>query len=150
MVHCLLKAMLRTVLMDDNEVMKYSWHSFRIGLACGCLKVMGNTPETRATIQAVCRWATQDALKVYARLEATVSDVVKEASRVDFTSSQVANLPQLIKDASRSDIDGIHTEDLPDLDNDSKWAGADTHTAAAFDKVQRSGDDVADDAYTSD
>ena len=103
------------------------------------------TVGVQALIQAVCRWATQDALKVYARLEASVSEVVKQASRVDFTSTQVANLPLLVKEASRADISSVRAEDVPDIDNDAKWRQADTHTEKSFEAVQQDGDNIAHD-----
>ena len=123
-----LRALLLRVLQDENEAAKYSWHSFRIALACGALKVMGNNPETRATIQAICRWATVESLKVYARLEATTADIVKEASRVDFSSVLVANaqLP----------------DDFPPIDNDLKWAGLSAHKPHHFNDLQKDGEDV--------
>ena len=122
-----LKAMLLRVLQDENEAIKYSWHSFRIALACGCLKVLGNTPETRATIQAVCRWATQESLKVYARLESNVADIIKEAARVDFSSVLVANLVP---------------DHMPPIDNDAKWKAMQEHQPSHFAELQRDSDEL--------
>ena len=75
-----------------------------------------------------------------------MSDVIKEASRVDFTSTQVPNLPQLVRKASQADVTGMSEQDVPQLDNDCKYQQANTHTAAAFDAVQRDGDNTQDDS----
>ena len=44
----------------------YSWHSARIALAVACS--MLEAGATSAQIQALCRWQTEDSLRVYARL----------------------------------------------------------------------------------
>eukprot|EP00965_Chrysotila_dentata_P003009 97454-Pleurochrysis_carterae.AAC.1 len=56
----------------------YSWHSFRVYLACALLE-SGASP---AQIQALCRWQSDESLKVYARLTpAAYGDLLEKAMR---------------------------------------------------------------------
>ena len=50
--------------LPPAEAAKYSFHSFRVGLACALLAA-GCPP---ATIQALARWRSDESLKIYARL----------------------------------------------------------------------------------
>ena len=63
-----LKALLRSF-MDEETAKLYSWHSFRIGLACA-LRAVG-APDW--IILALCRWRSIQSLKTYARINSSVS-----------------------------------------------------------------------------
>ena len=67
------------------EVQKYSWHSWRIGLACALLAT--NAPV--ATILALCRWKGPQSLRIYARRN--MHDI---AAWVDTAAAQVTNSVQ--------------------------------------------------------
>ena len=63
-----LKALLRTFL-DETTAKRYSWHSFRIGLACS-LQAAG---ASEAIIPALCRWRSPASIRIYARINSSVS-----------------------------------------------------------------------------
>ena len=87
----LLKQLLAWIL-DVEERAKYSWHSFRIGLACSLL-AMGAPPEL---IQAMCRWKSADSLAIYARLNAEAySSWVLKAQSATLSSIASRSLPQI-------------------------------------------------------
>ena len=67
------------------EVQKYSWHSWRIGLACALLAT--NAPV--ATILALCRWKGPQSLQIYAR-----RNMHEIAAWVDTAAAQVTNSVQ--------------------------------------------------------
>ncbi len=84
-----LKALLLTFL-TVSEADQYSWHSFRIGLACS-LRAAG-APDW--VIMALCRWRSAASIPVYARINYAVSaDWIDEAGRQQVASIQVPNLP---------------------------------------------------------
>jgi hypothetical protein len=64
----ILKALLLTF-MDSITASLYSWHSFRIGLACA-LRAAG-APD--GIILALCRWRSLDSLNTYARINSSAS-----------------------------------------------------------------------------
>ena len=79
-------------IMSEDEAARYSWHSFRIGLACALL-AKGARPEL---IQALCRWKSAESLVIYARLNAEAyGDWVLKALSARISSIQTANLPPL-------------------------------------------------------
>ena len=85
----LLAGLLSTVLPPPERV-KFSWHSFRIGLACALL-AKGAQPEL---IQAMCRWKSTQSLIIYARLNPeTYGSWVMKAHTATVSSIQTANLP---------------------------------------------------------
>lgn len=87
----LLAGLLRCI-MPAAECGKYSWHSFRIGLACSLL-AMGASPEL---IQAMCRWKSKESLDIYARLNVEEYGLwVMKAQAASITSVQTRSLPQL-------------------------------------------------------
>jgi hypothetical protein len=68
----------------------YSWHSFRIQLACALLKARA----TPAQIQAICRWQSEESLMIYARLShQDYNDLLTRAYGQQFDQTQVANMP---------------------------------------------------------
>ena len=85
----LLAGLLSAVLPPPERV-KFSWHSFRIGLACALL-AKGAPPEL---IQAMCRWKSTQSLIIYARLNPeTYGSWVMKAHTATVSSIQTANLP---------------------------------------------------------
>ena len=77
------------------ERTKFSWHSFRIGLACSLL-AKNAQPEL---IQAMCRWKSPSSLAIYARLNPeTYSAWVLNAQTAVLTSIASRNLPPLDDD----------------------------------------------------
>ncbi len=75
----------------------YSWHSFRIGLACA-LSAAG-CPD--AHIQLICRWVSPDSLRTYRQLGVQQNVVwTDRAQLVEFDATRVNNLPALDVDDS--------------------------------------------------
>ena len=85
----------------------YSWHSFRIYLACALLAAKVDGP----TIQAMLRWRSPEALKLYARWNAgDYADMLKRACAADVTSVRATmwRLPRTdIDDAVASLTQGL-------------------------------------------
>ena len=87
----LLKHMLAE-LVPGEDVSNYSWHSFRITLACSLLKA----GATGTQIQALCRWQTDQSLKLYARLASSdYAALLDKANGADITQVNLAQLPPL-------------------------------------------------------
>ena len=104
----LLQAMLALVLSPD-ECSKYSWHSFRIGLACALLAA----GASHDLIQAMCRWKSAESLVVYARLNPeTYGAWIVKAQMAPVSSVASRNLPQI--------DDSVHASILANLAN---WSG---------------------------
>ena len=83
----LLRAML-LVFLPEAECRKYSWHSFRIYLACALL-ADGVDP---ATIQCMLRWRSEEALRIYARLNAErYGELLLRAVHADISSVRTTN-----------------------------------------------------------
>jgi hypothetical protein len=88
-MNAVLKALLRTFL-DAVSARRYSWHSFRVGLACSLLAA--GAPE--AVILALCRWRSPESLRIYARLNCTVSaEWLDNAAGQSLNSVQGPSLP---------------------------------------------------------
>jgi len=97
-----LPQMLRTVAENHplalqlEHISRYSWHSFRIALACALKSLTlsdGTQAVTDATIQALCRWATPQSLNAYARINRSqYAGIIQKAGDVVFDSVQAATL----------------------------------------------------------
>jgi hypothetical protein len=86
----------------------YSWHSARIRLAC-CLLEAG---ASSAQIQALCRWQTEDSLRVYARLNPDkYKSLLDAAARADPSSVSTANLPPLSDELAIRQLLGLSLAD---------------------------------------
>ena len=84
----MLRRMLETFL-TPAVAKQYSWHSFRIYLACALLAAGASTGQ----ILALVRWLTEASLHIYARLDATVySDLVGAALQADFITVRTTNI----------------------------------------------------------
>ena len=82
-------------LLCHEHLQRYSWHSFRIALACAlrALTLTDGSKITDATIQAFCRWATPASLQAYARLNKTeYADLIDRATTCRFDSVQGSTL----------------------------------------------------------
>jgi hypothetical protein len=82
--------------LSDTEALKYSWHSYRITLAC---KLLHNGVDD-SIIQRICRWETSESIKVYGRLKAPqYMDIITAAKgvRLDSISAEplMRRMPQL-------------------------------------------------------
>lgn len=84
--HHQLDALFKDVLatfVPEDEIKRYSMHSFRIYLACA-LRAAG---ASNGVIQAILRWRSDDALKIYARMnDAHYADWLSKAALADVSS----------------------------------------------------------------
>ena len=87
----------------------YSWHSARIGLACRLLAA----GATAAQIQALCRWQTEDSLRVYARLNPDRYDqLLSSAHTADPQSVSTSSLPPLSDELALRQLLGLSLRDV--------------------------------------
>ena len=78
--------------VSEAEAAHLSWHSWRVRLACK-LKAAGCDNQT---IQAMVRWATDQAVSIYARYERdSYWDTLHRAAQQDATSVQFTALPEI-------------------------------------------------------
>ena len=86
----MLDAVLRLDGMNCDPEM-HSWHSFRITLACQ-LKTAGADTHT---IKSLCRWVSDDSLRLYARDNRQEYARLLDAEvHADVASVQLANVPE--------------------------------------------------------
>ena len=92
----LLPIVLKKVLkLSDAEAKCYSWHSFRIYLACA-LMASGQEPDT---IKALLRWQSDVSLRIYARLNmGRYANMIQGALVADIDSVQTTNIEYLSTD----------------------------------------------------
>ena len=77
-----------TIVGSAAATSRYSWHSFRISLAC---RLRPHCDDS--TIQTLCRWATPTSMKLYARLgRSQYSSLLDRAETVDLDAVQAATL----------------------------------------------------------
>ena len=87
--------------MSAEAAQKFSWHSFRIGLACALLAAGASD----AVIMALCRWRSMSALRIYARLNSEdYARFIDDATALDLSSIQGPNLVALSPQASRDEL----------------------------------------------
>jgi hypothetical protein len=95
MRHRHLEVVLLTLLlsfMSASDANKYSWHSFRIGLACALLAAGASD----AVIMALCRWRSVASLRIYARINPDdYTRFIDDASALNLSSIQGPNLAAL-------------------------------------------------------
>ena len=88
---------------------RYSWHSARIYLACSLLAA----GATSAQIQALCRWQTEDSLRIYARLNPQhYRALLDAAGRADVSSVTTASLPPLSDELVMRQLLGMSLVDV--------------------------------------
>ena len=106
-----LDSMLQRILggvVGKANASKYSWHSARIYLACSLLAAGASV----AQIQALCRWQTEDSLRVYARLNpSSYAALLTRASCADVQSVSVASLPPLSSELAIRQLLGLSLVD---------------------------------------
>ena len=86
-----LKALLITFL-SSAALTLYSWHSFRIGLACALIAALA----PYWVILALCRWRSPASIPGYGRINMEAgANWIDEAGRRDVGSLQASNLPGL-------------------------------------------------------
>ena len=91
----------------------YSWHSARIYLACSLLAA----GATSAQIQSLCRWQTEDSLRVYARLNADkYRQLLEAAAAADVASVSTSSLPPLSDELALRQLLGLTLRDVQQLD----------------------------------
>ena len=87
---------------------KYSWHSARIYLACSLLAA----GASHAQIQALCRWQTEDSLRVYARLNpSSYRELLSRAASAQVESVSVGSLPPLSSELAIRQLLGLSLVD---------------------------------------
>ena len=92
----LFNAMLTAAGVPDNELFKYSMHSWRIYLACALLAA----GASNGTIQAMLRWRSDEALKIYARInDSTYADHLAQASQASVSSVRTSSLAQMMRES---------------------------------------------------
>ena len=88
--------MLTAAGVPDNELFKYSMHSWRIYLACALLAA----GASNGTIQAMLRWRSDEALKIYARInDSTYADHLAQASQATVSSVRTSSLAQMMRES---------------------------------------------------
>ena len=104
-----LDAALRALLSRPSGVGRahaasYSWHSARIYLACALLAA----GATHAQIQALCRWQTEDSLRIYARLNVDqYKQLLESATDASVHSVSTASLPPLSSELLLRELLGV-------------------------------------------
>lgn len=94
----------------------YSWHSARIRLAC-CLLSAG---ASAAQIQALCRWQSEDSLRVYARLDPEAyRSLLDRARAANPNSVSTANLPPLSDDLAVRQLLGLTLADIRQVEREA-------------------------------
>ena len=96
-------------LIGATAARMYSWHSARIYLACSLLAA----GATAAQIQSLCRWQTEDSLRVYARLNADkYRQLLSAAAGADVASVSTASLPPLSDELALRQLLGLSLRDV--------------------------------------
>jgi len=90
--------------MPEHEAARYSAHSMRIGAACTLLCAGVST----AMIQRLCRWRSEEAQRIYARIE---------------PAAYLTRITELAHTRLRPDSPGV----IPAIDNDDVAAGLHTY-----------------------
>ena len=87
------KQMLQLCSVEPGMICKYSMHSWRIYLACALLAA----GASHATIQQLLRWRSEDALKIYARInDATYAGALAAASQASISSIRTTTLTEMM------------------------------------------------------
>mmetsp|Transcript_5684 Transcript_5684/g.16782 ORF Transcript_5684/g.16782 Transcript_5684/m.16782 type:complete len:159 (-) Transcript_5684:165-641(-) len=78
--------------VPSNRVANYSFHSFRIYLACALMA----DGKTQSEIQAFLRWKSVESVPVYARMnENDYEAAIQSALRKEINSRQATTLPDI-------------------------------------------------------
>ena len=83
--------LLTIILPDISHVRRYSMHSFRIYLACALLEA----GASNGTIQSMLRWRSDEALKIYARInDYKYADWLTKASQAKVSNVRTTTLAE--------------------------------------------------------
>ena len=97
------KSLLSLVLDDPEQVKRYSMHSWRIYLACALLEAGASD----GTIQTMLRWRSDEALRIYARInDSKYADWLVQASQAKVSSVRTTTLADHM--AKSGVVGGIH------------------------------------------
>ena len=112
-----LKRML-LVAYEPATVTLYSWHSARIYLCTSLLEA----GASRAQIQALCRWQTEESINVYGRFtKESYGTLLRQALAVDVSTARAHNLLHAAPFVSAKDVAIVRATELvaaeDDLDN---------------------------------
>ena len=127
-------------ILDPAHVGRYSWHSFRINLACS----LKHLKVEDVDIQRYCRWASSASVNTYGRFDMPeYSDMMEKAAAVHFSGAQAstlrASLPQIDNDHRYAMFHELAQSELPD---DSDVASSSTlpdDVLAAADNLELQG-----------
>ena len=88
------KKMLLLADVPPDELFKYSMHSWRIYLACALLAANASN----ATIQQLLRWRSEEALKIYARInDSAYADEIARAGQAQVSSIRTTTLAEQMR-----------------------------------------------------
>ena len=97
----------KAIHIPEHRLKCYSWHSFRVYLACALLACKA----CPATIQALLRWRSAEALAIYARIDVKdYRDWLVKASTADILSVRTTNLPVSDSDVEVAELKGSMTQ----------------------------------------
>ena len=100
---------LRSLGMDEELASRYSMHSWCIYLACALLEA----GASHATILAMLRWRSEDALKLYARMnDSKYADWLAKASQAEISNIRTTTIADHM--ASVGAVGGIHAAAFTD------------------------------------
>ena len=100
---------LRSLGMDEQLASRYSMHSWRIYLACALLEA----GASHATILAMLRWRSEDALKLYARMnDSKYADWLAKASQAEISNIRTTTIADHMADVGA--VGGIHAAAFTD------------------------------------
>ena len=87
--------------MPPSEAARYSFHSFRIFLACALLA----SGASRSQIQSLCRWRGDSSVDIYARINPEdYVELLDKALRADVSSIRATNLPVIDRTREVADL----------------------------------------------
>ena len=95
--------LLRLSGVPEDRIKHYSMHSWRIYLACALLAA----GASHATIQALLRWRSEEALKLYARINDEVyAENLARASQAKVSSIRTSSIADIMQ--QRGLVEGQH------------------------------------------
>ena len=102
---------LLTAVVGERAAQAYSWHAFRIGLACALHAA--DCPDP--VIQLICRWSCPESLQVYRQMGIDKNVFwTEKAQHVTFDAVRVNNLPALDDADERLQRGDFNAADLDD------------------------------------
>ena len=103
----LLPMLLQAINIPEPRLKCYSWHSFRVYLACALLACKA----CPATIQALLRWRSAEAVNIYARIHAEdYRTWLANAATADILTVRTTNLPVVDSDVEAAELQGSMTQ----------------------------------------